>query len=93
MVGCCSRVERFTRSHLNPSIGQYSTVGRTSLVPVTGGDAAAARRRPIGTLLVHRRARRAFTEQQIRLLETFADQAVIAIENARLFEELEAADI
>jgi len=43
---------------------------------------------PIGTLLVHRKARRAFTDQQIRLLETFADQAVIAIENARLFEEL-----
>ena len=44
----------------------------------------------IGWIQLRRTEARLFAERQVALLETFADQAVIAVENVRLFEELEA---
>jgi len=54
------------------------------MVPMVRGD------RALGLIAVTREAPTLFTNQQVDLLKTFADQAVIAIDNVRLFKELEA---
>src|SRR5215831_15643286 len=54
------------------------------VVPMLRGSTA------IGTLSIARSVGGLFPDEQVELLQTFADQAVIAIENVRLFKELEA---
>jgi PAS domain S-box-containing protein len=68
----------YTHHELQKIVGYRSILG----VPLLRGDAL------IGLFAINRTRVDPFTPKEIELATTFADQAVIAIENARLFEEL-----
>ena len=66
----------------SPGLAQTLNLGSILSVPLLRDG------KPIGAISVSRASRGTFPENRIALLKTFADQAIIAIENARLFTEL-----
>src|SRR5438552_5096888 len=67
-----------------PEFQRKEKVRTVLSVPLLGQDTL------VGVVTLWRREVRPFTDRQVALVETFADQAVIAIENVRLFTELQA---
>jgi two-component system NtrC family sensor kinase len=78
--------------HLDPSLADFPglPVARAAGTRTMCGTPLRREGEPIGALIVYRDRLLPFTNEELALQQTFADQAVIAIENARLFDEVQA---
>lgn len=72
-------------SPIDQTIRERAGIKSTIMLPLIHGDDCA------GTLNIFRFHQKAFTDEEIAVAQTFCDQAVIAIENARLFQEAQDA--
>ena len=78
-------IEEITDIHADPEYQHGDTANYRSIVAVP----MLKDSRPVGTICMARTETGAFPKLQVELLRTFADQAVIAIENTRLFQEVQ----
>jgi len=68
---------------LSVEIAQGHGARTLAVVPLSGEG------KPFGTIVLRRQEVRPFTERELALLQTFGDQAAIALKNVRLFEEIQ----
>ena len=79
--------------NLDPAITDWPSLphARAAGARAMAGTPLRREGKAIGALIVHRDRPTPFTDEELALLQSFADQAVIAIENARLFNETREA--